>query len=97
LLKNLESGKVEFRSTEKFLLKLKKKFSGEDEKLVKVAELKKVEQEGRTIEKFVQKFRRVARKNGYEGRPLVEKFKRRINRVIRRKLIEKERPPTSTE
>ena len=79
------------------MLKLKKKFSGEDEKLVKVAKLKKVEQEGRTIEKFVQKFRRAARKNGYEGRPSVEKFKRRINRVIRRKLMEKERPPTSTE
>jgi len=42
-LEDLESGKVEFRSTEKFLLKLKKKFSGGDEKLVKVAELKKVE------------------------------------------------------
>jgi len=43
LLEDLESGKVEFRSMEKFLLKLKKKFSGGDEKLVKVAELKKVE------------------------------------------------------
>jgi len=96
LLEDLESVKVEFRSTEKFLLKLKKKFSGGDEKLVKVAELKKVEQEGRTIEEFVQKFRRAARKNGYEGRALVEKFKRRINRVIRRKLMKEERPPTST-
>jgi len=46
---------------------------------------------------FVQEFRRAARKSGYEERALVEKFKRGINRVIRRKLMEAERPPTSTE
>jgi len=33
----------------------------------------------------------------YKGRPLVEKFKRRINGMIRRKLIEAERPPTNIE
>jgi len=33
----------------------------------------------------------------YEGRPLVEEFKRGMNRGIRRKLIEAENPPTSIE
>jgi len=33
----------------------------------------------------------------YEGRLLVEEFKRRMNKMIRRKLIEAERPPTSIE
>jgi len=33
----------------------------------------------------------------YEGRLLVEEFKRRMNKIIRRKLIEAERPPTSIE
>jgi len=44
LLKDLELGKLEFGLAEEFLLELKKKFSGGDNKLVKVAELKKIEQ-----------------------------------------------------
>jgi len=47
------------------------------------------------MEEFVQKFRRMARESGYEGRPLVEEFKREMNGVIKRKLIEAKRPPTS--
>ena len=49
------------------------------------------------MEEFIQKFRRAARGSGYEERPLVEEFKREINRTIRRKLIEAERPPLSIE
>jgi len=49
------------------------------------------------MEKFVQEFRRVARGSRYKGRPLVKEFKRGMNRVRRRKLIEIERPPTSIE
>ena len=45
----------------------------------------------------MQEFQRVARGSGYEERPLMEEFKRRINGVIRRKLMEVERPPTSIE
>jgi len=36
----------------KFLLKLKKEFGGEDEKLAKVGELKRIEQGEKTMEKF---------------------------------------------
>jgi len=54
---------------------------------VKVVELRKLEQERRMIEEFVQEFKGVARSSGYEGRPLVEEFKRGMNRVIRRKLM----------
>jgi len=49
------------------------------------------------MEKYVQKFRRIARKSSYEGRLLVEEFKKEINDAIRRKLIEAERPPKSIE
>ena len=42
------------------------------------------------MEEFVQKFKRAARGSGYKGRPLVEKFKREMNRVIRRKLMKVE-------
>jgi len=34
------------------------------------------------MEEFVQEFRRVARESGYKRRPLIEKFKREMNRVI---------------
>jgi len=37
------------------------------------------------------------RGSGYEGRLLIEEFKREMNGIIRRKLIEAERPPTSIE
>ena len=71
-------------------MNLKKEFSKGEEELVKVAELRKLEQEGKIMEKFVQEFKRAARKSGYEGRPLVEEFKRGMNGGIRRKLMEAE-------
>ena len=76
---------------------IKKEFRGGKKESVKVIELKRLEQGGRTMEEFVQEFRRAARGSGYEGRPLVEEFKKGINGVIRRKLMEAERPPTSIE
>ena len=87
----MESGNLEYKTTEKFLVDLKKEF-GEDEKAVKVAELRKLKQEGRIIKEFIQEFRRATRGSGYKGRLLVEEFKREMNRVIRRKLTEVERP-----
>ena len=71
-----------------FLTGLKKKFEGGDEEVVKVAELKRIKQGGRMIEEFIQEFKRAARENNYEGRLLVEEFKRGVSGVIRRKLIE---------
>jgi len=54
-----------------------------------------MEQGGRTYDEYVQEFKKVARGSGYMGRPLIEKFKRRLNRAIRRKLAEAEEPPTT--
>ena len=78
-----------------FLLELRKEFGGGDEESVKVVELRKIEQGGKMMEEFVQEFRRVARGSGYQGKVLVEEFKRRMNRGIKRKLMEVERPPSS--
>ena len=36
-----------------FLINLKKKFRGGDNKIIKVVELKKVKQEGKTMKEFV--------------------------------------------
>ena len=63
--------------------------------MVKVAELKRLEQRERKIEEFIQEFKRVARGSRYEERPLIEEFKRGINGSIRRKLMEAERQPGS--
>jgi len=96
-LEDLELRELEFGLAEEFLLELKKEFDRGDEKSVKVVELKRVEQEKRMMEEFVQEFRRAARESGCEERTLVEKLKREMNRMIRRKLMETERPPTSIE
>ena len=97
MLEDLEAGKIEYESAGEFLIGLKKEFGGEDKEAVKVVELRRLEQRGRTMEEFVQDFRRAVRGSGYKRRPLVEKFKRGINQTIRRKLIETERPSTSIE
>jgi len=97
LMEELESREMEYESIEEFFTSLKKEFGGGEEESVKVAELRKLEQGGKTMEEFVQEFKRAARGSGYKGRPLVEEFKRGMNRGIRRKLMESENPPTSLE
>jgi len=97
ILEDLEGGLLEYKTVGEFLADIRKEFEGGDKELVKVAELKRLEQEGKTMEEFVQEFQRAARGSGYEGRPLMEEFKRGMNRAIRRKLIEAERLPTSIE
>ena len=97
VMEELEAGEVEFESIEELFTSLKKEFGGGEEESVKAAELRKLEQGGRTIEEFVQEFKRAARGSGYEGRLLVEEFKRGMNGGIRKKLMEAENPPTSIE
>ena len=73
---------LEYETVEEFLVNLRKEFGGGDKELVKVAELKRLEQEGKIMEELVQEFRRAARGSSYERRPLIEEFKRRINITI---------------
>jgi len=49
------------------------------------------------MEEYVQEFKRTVRDSGYEGRSLIEEFKRGMNGGIRRKLIEAENLPASIE
>ena len=97
LMEELENGEVEYESIEEFFTSLKKEFGGGEEESVKAAELRKMEQGGKTMEEFIQEFKRAARGSKYEGRPLVEEFKRGMNGEIRRKLIEAENLPASIE
>ena len=53
MLEELETGEIEFESIGEFLAEIRREFGGGDEESMKVAELKKIEQGGRTMEEFV--------------------------------------------
>ena len=53
IMDKLESGEVEYKSVEEFLTCLKKEFGREEEKSVKAAELRKMEQGGKMMEEYV--------------------------------------------
>ena len=95
VMEELETGEIEYETAEELLTVLKKKFGRGEEEAVKAAELRKLEQGGRTMKEFVQEFKRAARGSEYKGRLLVEEFKRGMNGGIRRKLIEAENLPAS--
>ena len=95
VMEELESVEVEYESVEEFLTSLKKEFGGGEEESIKAAELRKLEQGEKTMEEFIQEFKRAARRSGYKGWPLIEEFKREMNGGIRRKLMESENPLTS--
>ena len=91
----MEAGEVKYETAEEFLMSLKKEFGREEEETVKAAELRKLEQGERTMEEFMQEFKWAVRGSRYEGRLLVEEFKREMNGGIRRKLMEAENLPAS--
>ena len=97
MMEELESGEVEYESVEEFLTSVKKEFGGGEEESIKAAELRRMEQGEKTMEEYVQEFKRTTRDSRYKGRPLVEEFKRGMNRGIRRKLMEAENPLASIE
>jgi len=97
VMEELEAGEMEYKTVEEFLTVLKKEFGGGEEESVKVVELRKLEQGGRTMEEFIQEFKRAVRGSGYEEGPLIEEFKRGMNGGIRKKLMEVENPLASIE
>jgi len=97
VLEDLKEETLEYESVGEFLAAIKKEFGGGEEKSVKVAELKKLEQGGKMMEEFVQEFRKAARGSGYKGHSLIEEFKRSMNTTIRRRLMEAEHQPSSIE
>jgi len=82
MIEDSENGSLELPTVGEFLANLKQKFRNKNNELVKVTKLKKIEQGSKTIEEFVQEFRRVMRGSSFERRPLIKEFKRGMNRVI---------------
>jgi len=95
LLDKLAKGESEVESVEQLFTKIKNDFGETLEEERKIEQLRTIEQGGRTCDEYVQEFKKVARGSGYEGRPLIKKFKRGLNRTIRRKLAEAEELPTT--
>ena len=75
ILENLEVELLEYKTTGEFLADIRKEFRRRDKETVKVAELRRLEQGSKTMEEFVQEFRKVTRGSGYKRRLLVEEFK----------------------
>ena len=53
MIEELEAGELEFETVGEFLAEIKKEFGGGEEESVKAAELRKLEQGGKTMEEFV--------------------------------------------
>ena len=53
LEEDLKGGLLEYKNIEEFLVDIRKEFRGKNKQSIKVAELRRLEQEGKTIEEFV--------------------------------------------
>jgi len=95
LLDELAKGESEVELVEQLFIEIRNDFGKTLEEEKKIEQLRTIKQGGKTCNEYVQKFKKVARGSGYEGRPLIEKFKRGLNGSIRRKLVEAEELPTT--
>jgi len=74
-LEDLEGELLKYEIVGKFLADIKREFEGGDKEMVKVAELRRLEQGSKMMEEFVQEFSRAVRESGYKRWLLVEEFK----------------------
>ena len=90
LLEELEQKTQEFLTVKELYEKIKREFGEINKQLMKVDQLQLLEQSNRTYNEYVHKFKKVARGSEYEGHPLIEEFKRGLNRVVRKRLAKAE-------
>ena len=95
LLDELAKGELEIETTEGLFTKIRNEFRKTLEEERKIEQLWTIEQGERTCDKYVQEFKKVARGSNYEGRSLIEEFKRGLNGAIRRKLAKAEELPST--
>jgi len=95
LLDELAKGESEVEIVEQLFTKIRNDFGETSEEERKIEQLRMIEQAGRTCDEYVQEFKKVARGSGYEGRSLIEEFKRGLNEAIKKKLAEAEEPLTT--
>jgi len=95
LLDELAKGESEVETVEQLFTKIRNDFRETSEKEKKIEQLRMIEQGGKTYNKYVQEFKKVARRSSYKERPLIKEFKKELNGNIRRKLAKAEEPPTT--
>jgi len=95
ILDEIAKGTSVVQTVKQLFAKIRQEFGEFDKESRKVNELRVLEQEGKTVDEYVQEFKRAARGSGYKGRALVEEFKRGLNGVVKRRLVEAESPPTT--
>jgi len=95
VLDKITKGTLAVNTAEELFTKIRQEFGEFNEESRKVDELRVLEQGGKTVDEYIQEFRRAARGSRYEGRALVEEFKRGLNGGIRRRLAEAKMPPTT--
>jgi len=95
LLNELTKGESEVESVEQLFAKIRDNFGETLEEERKIEQLRTIKQGGRTCNEYMQEFKKIARGSSYEGRSLIEEFKRGLNGAIRRKLAEAEELPTT--
>ena len=77
---------------EELFTKIQQEFGEFNKESQKVDEPRLLEQGGRTVDKYIQEFRKAAKGSSYKGRVSIKEFKRGLNRVVRRRLAEAEMP-----
>jgi len=95
LLDELAKGESGVELAEQLFTKIRNDFGETLEKERKIEQLRTIEQGRKTCDEYMQEFKKVARRSGYERQPLIEKFKRGLNGAIRRKLAKAEEPPST--
>ena len=95
LLDEVAKEESEIETVKALFKKIRDEFGQTSEEERKIEQLRIIEQEGRTCDKYIQEFKKVTRGSSYEGRPLIEEFKRGLNRAIRKKLAKAKEPPTT--
>ena len=68
MLDELAKGKSEVESVEQLFTKIRNDFGETLEKKRKIKQLRVIEQERRTCDKYIQEFKKVTRGSSYEGR-----------------------------
>ena len=97
LLDELAKGESEVETAEQLFTKIRDDFGETSEEERKIEQLRTIEQGGRTCDEYVQEFKKVVQGSDYEGRPLIEEFKRGLSGALRRKLVEVESSPSTIE
>ena len=95
MLDEITNGTSAVQMVEELFIKIRQEFGEFDEESRKMDKLRVLEQGGKTVDEYVQEFRRAAKESDYKERVLVEEFKQELNGIARRRLAEVESPPTT--